>query len=107
VFFVLDISKPDVAGWGDYVRWVGAAAASVVVWEWVERIEALERNDKKDGVLGREIFDGDEMLEVRRRLISSCLTVSNVMVVTVAAREVVGFQRELPVRLGLALIVIA
>jgi uncharacterized membrane protein YgcG len=64
VFFVLDISKPDVAGWGDYVRWVGAAAASVVVWEWVERIEALERNEKKDGVLGREVFDGDEMLEV-------------------------------------------
>lgn len=64
VFFVLDISKPDLAGWGDYVRWVGAAAASVVVWEWVERIEALEREDKKDGVLGREVFDGDEMLEV-------------------------------------------
>lgn len=63
VFFVLDISKPDVAGWGDYVRWVGAAAASVVVWEWVERIETLERHDKKDGVLGREVFDGDEMLE--------------------------------------------
>lgn len=64
VFFVLDISKPDLAGWGDYVRWVGAAAASVVVWEWVERIEALEREDKKDDVLGREVFDGDEMLEV-------------------------------------------
>jgi hypothetical protein len=64
VFFVLDISKPTLTAWGDYVRWVGAAAASVVVWEWVERIEALERNDKKDGVLGREVFDGDEMLEV-------------------------------------------
>lgn len=64
VFFVLDISKPNVAGWGDYVRWVGAAAASVVVWEWVERIEALERDERKDGILGREIFDGDEMLEV-------------------------------------------
>ena len=63
VFFVLDISKPNIAGWGDYVRWVGAAAASVAVWEWVERIEALEREDRKDGVLGREIFDGDEMLE--------------------------------------------
>lgn len=63
VFFVLDISKPLLAGWGDYVRWVGAAAASVVVWEWVERIEALEREDRKDGVLGREIFDGDEMLD--------------------------------------------
>ena len=63
VFFVLDLSKPDVSGWGSYVRWVGAAAASVVVWEWVERIEALEREEKKDGILGREIFDGDEMLD--------------------------------------------
>ena len=64
VFFVTDVSNQDVAGWGDYFRWVGAAAASVVVWEWVERIEALERDDKKDGILGREIFDGDEMLDV-------------------------------------------
>ena len=63
VFFVLDLSKPNVSGWGSYVRWVGAAAASVVVWEWVERIEALEREEKKDGILGREIFDGDEMLD--------------------------------------------
>lgn len=63
VFFVLDVSKPTLAAWGNYVRWVGAAAASVVVWEWVERIEALERNDKKEGVLGREVFDGDEMLD--------------------------------------------
>lgn len=64
VFFVLDLSAPDISGWGSYVRWVGAAAASVVVWEWVERIEALEREEKKDGILGREIFDGDEMLDV-------------------------------------------
>jgi hypothetical protein len=64
VFFVLDISQPTLASWGDYVRWVGAAAASVTVWEWVERIEALERNDKKDGILGREVFDGDEMIDV-------------------------------------------
>ncbi|KAL8742569.1 MAG: hypothetical protein Q9190_004966 [Brigantiaea leucoxantha] len=64
VFFILDISIYNVAGWGNYVRWVGAAAASVVVWEWVERIEALEREERKDGILGREIFDGDEMLEV-------------------------------------------
>ncbi|KAA8643729.1 PalH/RIM21 family protein [Aspergillus tanneri] len=64
VFFVLDIAKPEIAGWGTYVRWVGSAAASVVVWEWVERIEALERDERKDGILGREIFDGDEMLEV-------------------------------------------
>jgi hypothetical protein len=63
VFFITDISNTSVAGWGDYFRWVGAAAASVIVWEWVERIEALEREEKKDGILGREVFDGDEMLE--------------------------------------------
>ncbi|EGS20886.1 uncharacterized protein CTHT_0027240 [Thermochaetoides thermophila DSM 1495] len=61
VFFILDISKPEFTGWGEYVRWVGAAAASVIVWEWVERIEALEREEKKDCILGREVFDdGDE-----------------------------------------------
>lgn len=64
VFFVLDIAKPQIAGWGTYIRWVGSAAASVVVWEWVERIEAIERDETKDGILGREVFDGDEMLEV-------------------------------------------
>lgn len=64
VFFILDIAQPDLAGWGDYIRWVGAAAASVVVWEWVERIESLERDERKDGILGREIFDGDEMLNM-------------------------------------------
>lgn len=63
IFFILDLSQPGVSGWGAYIRWVSAAAASVVVWEWVERIEALERDEKKDGILGREIFDGDEMLE--------------------------------------------
>ena len=62
VFFTLDMLKPEFTGWGSYVRWVGAAAASVLVWEWVERIEALERDENKDGILGREIYDGDEML---------------------------------------------
>ncbi|KAK4984576.1 pH-response regulator protein palH/rim21 [Elasticomyces elasticus] len=64
VFFITDVSQHNLAGWGDYFRWVGAAAASVVVWEWVERIEALERDEKKDGILGREIFDGDDMLDI-------------------------------------------
>ena len=63
VFFVMDIAKPDLTAWGEYIRWVGAAAASVVVWEWVERIEALEREERKDGILGREIYEEDDMLQ--------------------------------------------
>lgn len=64
IFFLIDLLQKDFVGWGDYVRWVGAAGASVVVWEWVERIEALEREEKKDGVLGREVFDVDDMLHI-------------------------------------------
>lgn len=62
-FFVADVSVPVVAGWGDFFRWVGAVAASVLVWEWVERIEFLEREEKKGGILGREIFEEDEMYD--------------------------------------------
>ncbi|MCJ1290691.1 pH-response regulator protein palH/rim21 [Xylographa carneopallida] len=62
VFFVLDIANSNLAGWGDYFRWVGAAAASVVVWEWVERIEALEREHNKDSILGDRVYDADEMI---------------------------------------------
>lgn len=60
-FFVADVAQPAVSGWGDFFRWVGAAAASVLVWEWVERIELLEREEKRDGILGREVFEEDEI----------------------------------------------
>lgn len=46
VFFILDIVKLDFIGWGEYVRWVGVVVVSVVVWEWVERIEVLEWEEK-------------------------------------------------------------
>jgi len=70
-FFVADITNPSVGRWGDYFRWIGAAAASIIVWDWVERIEALEDDERKDSILGREIFD-DHMKDgtssnIRRR----------------------------------------
>lgn len=61
VFFLVDLAESPVGSWGDYFRWLGAAAASIVVWEWVERIEALERDEKKGGILGQEVYDEDEM----------------------------------------------
>ena len=63
LFFVVDILKPTIADWGEYVRWVGALAASVMVWEWVEQIEAIEREKLQEGILGREVFDGDETFD--------------------------------------------
>ncbi|KAK6332440.1 pH-response regulator protein palH/rim21 [Orbilia brochopaga] len=63
VFFVLDISNGDLAGWGDFVRWIGACAASVIVWEMADRIEYYEKLTIHAGILGRQVFEGDEMLQ--------------------------------------------
>ncbi|KAK6363538.1 pH-response regulator protein palH/rim21, variant 3 [Orbilia blumenaviensis] len=62
VFFVVDISNQDLAGWGDFVRWIGACAASVIVWEMADRIEYFEKQTIHAGILGRQVFEGDEML---------------------------------------------
>ncbi|KAF3929268.1 hypothetical protein AA313_de0206615 [Arthrobotrys entomopaga] len=62
VFFVLDISNPDLVGWGDFVRWIGVCAASVIVWEMADRIEYFEKHTIHAGILGRQVFEGDEML---------------------------------------------
>ncbi|KAK6544520.1 pH-response regulator protein palH/rim21 [Orbilia ellipsospora] len=62
VFFVLDISDETLAGWGDFVRWIGACAASVIVWEMADRIEYFEKQTIHAGILGRQVFEGDEML---------------------------------------------
>lgn len=59
VFFCLDIWNAQVEGWGDYVRWVGSIASSVLVWDWVDRIEERVDKDTKTGVLGREVFEDD------------------------------------------------
>ncbi|KAF3177004.1 pH-response regulator protein palH/rim21 [Orbilia oligospora] len=63
VFFVVDISNQDLAGWGDFVRWIGACAASVIVWEMADRIEYFEKQTIHAGILGRQVFEGDEMLQ--------------------------------------------
>ncbi|EPS36083.1 hypothetical protein H072_10444 [Dactylellina haptotyla CBS 200.50] len=63
VFFVLDISNQELAGWGDFVRWIGACAASVIVWEMADRIEYFEKQTIHAGILGRQVFEGDEMLQ--------------------------------------------
>ncbi|KAK9473497.1 PalH/RIM21-domain-containing protein [Dipodascopsis tothii] len=62
MFFLLDVSHEYIIGWGTYIYWVGSVAASVVVWEWVDRIELLERKFQESGVLGRQVFE-DELVE--------------------------------------------
>lgn len=57
VFFILDLAEYWITGWSEFIRWVSDAAASVVVWEWIDVIEKLEREEQKNGVLGRQIYE--------------------------------------------------
>ncbi|ODV90946.1 hypothetical protein CANCADRAFT_2663 [Tortispora caseinolytica NRRL Y-17796] len=60
VFFTVDLVRNYIYIWGDYVRWVGAVAATVIVWEMCDRIEKLEKKRQDDGVLGRPMYDDDD-----------------------------------------------
>jgi hypothetical protein len=66
VFFCLDIWKPEVEGWGDYIRWVGSVACSVIVWAWVDLIESKVVKDSREGVLGREVYE-EEMYQQKKK----------------------------------------
>lgn len=66
VFFCLDIWNNQVKGWGDYVRWAGSVAATVLVWDWVDHIETRIVKDTKIGILGREVFE-DEMHDGKKK----------------------------------------
>lgn len=61
IFFILDICQYWFAGWAEFVRWVGGVGSTVVVWEWVDTIEKAEREEQKNGVLGKQIFEEDNL----------------------------------------------
>ena len=61
IFFILDLAEYWITGWSEFIRWVSDAAASVVVWEWIDVIEKLEREEQKNGVLGRQIYEENDI----------------------------------------------
>jgi hypothetical protein len=61
IFFILDLAEYWITGWSEFIRWVSDAAASVVVWEWIDLIEKLEREEQKNGVLGRQIYEENDI----------------------------------------------
>lgn len=60
IFFILDLAEYWITGWSEFIRWVSDAAASVVVWEWIDAVERLEKEQQKNGVLGRQIYEDDD-----------------------------------------------
>lgn len=61
IFFILDLAEYWITGWSEFIRWVSDAAASVVVWEWIDLIEKFEKVEQKTGVLGRQIYEENDL----------------------------------------------
>lgn len=60
IFFCLDIWAQFVAGWGEYIRSIASIGSTIIVWEWIDRVEELEsKRAGKDGILGRRIFEDE------------------------------------------------
>jgi hypothetical protein len=47
-------------GWGQYIRSIASVGSTVIVLEWIERVDEEEtKRDGKSGVLGRRIFEDE------------------------------------------------
>ncbi len=58
-FFILDICNAWAAEISDIFNSCTYIISVVVVWEWINRIEHLERQKEKAGVLGRPFFEDE------------------------------------------------
>lgn len=61
VLFIVDLANVWVMEWSDAVSWVASVLAIISVWEWFVRIDQLERIKKKNGILGRQVYDDDAL----------------------------------------------
>ena len=60
IFFCLDIWTEFVVGWGQYIRSIASIGSTVIVWEWMDRVEELEsKRIGKNAILGRRIFEDE------------------------------------------------
>lgn len=65
VFFILDLADYWITGWSEFIRWVSGAGASVVLWEWIDAVERLEKEHQKTGVMGRQIYEDEDDMDFR------------------------------------------
>lgn len=60
VFTSMCISSYWFEGWATFVNRICSAAASVVVWGWLDAIERSEKDEQKTGVMGRKLRLGKD-----------------------------------------------
>ncbi|CCC67551.1 hypothetical protein NCAS_0A09930 [Naumovozyma castellii] len=59
-FFVADISDIWIEDLAEIFTTTCYVGSTVIVWEWLERLSVVQRNDRAQSVLGRPIFEDEE-----------------------------------------------
>ena len=60
VFFCLDIWTTFVVGWGQYIKATASIGSTIIVLEWIERVDEGEaKRDGKSAILGRRVFEDE------------------------------------------------
>lgn len=59
IFFLCFLIPAWAASWATHATAVMNTAATVVVWDWIDAIEAQEKKEQKSGVMGRQIYEPD------------------------------------------------
>lgn len=64
-FFITDISNIWVSELSEIFNTTIYVSVTVIPWEWINRVHALERHEQREGVLGRPVYE-DEYKDIAR-----------------------------------------
>lgn len=59
ILFIIDLASIWILEWSDSMNWITTVLSIVTVWELTDRVYSLERLNEKQGVLGRQVYDGE------------------------------------------------
>ncbi|KAH3683451.1 hypothetical protein WICPIJ_005570 [Wickerhamomyces pijperi] len=68
-FFVTDISNIWVSELSEIFNTTVYICVTVIPWEWINRVHAIERHEQKEGVLGRPFYEDEDRAVIRYEII--------------------------------------
>jgi hypothetical protein len=68
IFVLSFVFLPWATSWATSATVVMNTAATVVVWDWIDSIEAQEKKEQKSGVMGRQIYEPEVAAQFNRNL---------------------------------------
>ncbi|ANB14271.1 Rim21p [Sugiyamaella lignohabitans] len=59
-----------IIGWAVYCVYISNGAATVVLWDWLDAIELYEKQEQRNGIMGRQVYEDEMALEFKSKLVT-------------------------------------